>query len=178
MATRRVTNRQSDDPGPCHRCAAALSIAADAPTYLSIGSHARSGLRMRRSPRGAVPVRTSKWRFAVGHGRHQSRSLAERPHPSRSFHERLEPSATAGDHRNANGWGLLRRGACAYGEPRIGSSGQTGSGKRYQRFSAPQELRSCRACSGRTPSMGCASVGHRDSGSPINKRKRMCVGPC
>ena len=55
MATRRVTNRPSDDPGPCRRCAAARSIAADAPTYLSLGSHARSGLRMRRSPRRAVP---------------------------------------------------------------------------------------------------------------------------
>ena len=48
--TRRVKDRQSDDPGPCRRCAAARSIAADAPTYLSLGSHARSGLRMRRSP--------------------------------------------------------------------------------------------------------------------------------
>ena len=55
MATRRVTNRQSDDPGPCRRCAAAHSIGADAPTYISLGSHARSGLRVRRSPRRAVP---------------------------------------------------------------------------------------------------------------------------
>ena len=44
-----------EDPRPCRRCAAALSIAADAPTYISLGSHARSGLRMRRSPRRAVP---------------------------------------------------------------------------------------------------------------------------
>jgi len=96
MATRSVMNRQSDDAGPCRRCAAALSIAADEPTYLSIGSHARSGLRMRRSPRGAVPVRTSKWRFAVGHGRQQPRSLAERQHPSRSSHERPDPIAHCG----------------------------------------------------------------------------------
>ena len=130
-ATRRVKNRQSDDSGPCRRCAAALSIAADAPTYILLGSHAKSGQPMRRSPRRAVPFGRRKWRFAVGHGRHHSRSLAERQHPSRSSHERLEPSATAGDHRFANGWGLLRRGAWAYGEPRIGSSGQTGTCKRY-----------------------------------------------
>ena len=53
--TRSVTNRPSDDPGPCRRCAVARSSAADAPTYLSLGSHAKSGLRMRRSPRRAVP---------------------------------------------------------------------------------------------------------------------------
>jgi hypothetical protein len=52
---RRVTNRPSDDPGPCRCCASALSSAADAPAYISLGSHARSGLRMRRSPRTAVP---------------------------------------------------------------------------------------------------------------------------
>jgi len=54
MATRRVTNRQSEDPGPCRRCAAALSSAADAPTYITLGSHAKSGLHMRRSPGRAV----------------------------------------------------------------------------------------------------------------------------
>jgi len=75
--TRRVTNRQSDDPGPCHSCAAILSIAADAPTYTTLGSHVKSGLRMRRSPRRAVQV-SSKWRFAVGHGRHQPHCLAQR----------------------------------------------------------------------------------------------------
>ena len=70
----------------------------------------------------------------------------------------------AGENRIANGWGLLRRGVCADGEPRIGSSGQTGSGKRYQRLSAPQDLRSCRMCSSRTPNLGCAWVAHRDAG--------------
>ena len=96
MATRRVTNRQSDDSGPCRRCAAALSIAADAPTYILLGSHAKSGQPMRRSPRRAVPCGRRKWRFAVGHGRHQPRSLAERQHPSRSSHERLDPIAHCG----------------------------------------------------------------------------------
>ena len=99
MATRRVTNRQSDDSGPCRRCAAALSIAADAPTYILLGSHAKSGQPMRRSPRRAVPCGRRKWRFAVGHGRHQPRSLAERQHPSRSSHERLEPSGFAAESR-------------------------------------------------------------------------------
>ena len=75
--TRRVTNRQSDDPGPCRCCAATFSRAADAPTYSTLGSHVKSGPRMRRSPRMAVPV-SSKWRFAVGHGRHQPQSLAQR----------------------------------------------------------------------------------------------------
>ena len=77
MATRSVTNRQSDDPGPCRRCAATFSSAADAPTYSTLGSHAKSGPRMRRSPRMAVPV-ASKWRFAVGHGRHQPHGFTQR----------------------------------------------------------------------------------------------------
>jgi hypothetical protein len=46
-------------------------------TYSTLGSHAKSGPRMHRSPRMAVPV-SSKWRFAVGHGRHQPQSLAQR----------------------------------------------------------------------------------------------------
>jgi hypothetical protein len=75
VATRRVTNRQSDDPGLCRRCAAALSSAADAPTHITLGSHAKSGLRMRHSPGRAVTF-GPKWRFAVGRGRHQPRSLA------------------------------------------------------------------------------------------------------
>ena len=53
--TRRVTNRPSEDPGPCRRCAAALSCSADAPTCIPLGTHARSGPRMRRSLQRAVP---------------------------------------------------------------------------------------------------------------------------
>jgi len=53
--TRRVTNRPSEDPGPCRRCAAALSCSADAPTCATLGSHAKSGPRFRRSPQRAVP---------------------------------------------------------------------------------------------------------------------------
>ena len=53
--TRRVTNRPSEDPGPCRRCTAALSCSADAPTCITLGTHARSGPRMRRSPQRAVP---------------------------------------------------------------------------------------------------------------------------
>ena len=53
--TRRVTNRPSEDPGPCRRCAAALSCSADAPTCITLGSHAKSGPRMRHSPQRAVP---------------------------------------------------------------------------------------------------------------------------
>ena len=52
MARRRVTNRQSE---PCRRCAAAHSSAADALTYITLVLHAKSGPRMRRSPRSAVP---------------------------------------------------------------------------------------------------------------------------
>ena len=52
---RRVSSRQSDDPGPCRRCAAVLSSSADASAYISLGSHAKSGPPMRRSPRKAVP---------------------------------------------------------------------------------------------------------------------------
>ena len=44
-------------PGPCRRSAADLSSAADAPTYMSLGSHAKSGPRMRRSPRRATSYR-------------------------------------------------------------------------------------------------------------------------
>ena len=43
--------------GPCRRSAADLSSAADAPTYMSLGSHAKSGPRMRRSPRRATSYR-------------------------------------------------------------------------------------------------------------------------
>ena len=53
--TRRVTNRPSEDPGPCRRCTAALSCSADAPTCITLGSHAKSGPRLRRSPQTAVP---------------------------------------------------------------------------------------------------------------------------
>ena len=53
--TRRVTNRPSEDPGPCRRCTAALSCSADAPTCITLGTHAKSGPRLRRSPQRAVP---------------------------------------------------------------------------------------------------------------------------
>ena len=53
--TRRVTNRPSEDPGPCRRCRAALSCSADAPACITLGSHAKSGPRLRRSPQRAVP---------------------------------------------------------------------------------------------------------------------------
>ena len=53
--TRRVTNRPSEDPGPCRRCTAALSCSADAPPCIMLGSHAKSGPRLRRSPQRAVP---------------------------------------------------------------------------------------------------------------------------
>jgi hypothetical protein len=121
MATRRVKDRQSDDPKPCRRCAAARSIATDAPTHMSLGSHARSGLRMRRSPRRAVPC---------GHRNGASLSATDASNPAAWRRGSTHPdhrmrgwirSLTAGDHRNANGWGLLRRGTRA--NARIGSSG-------------------------------------------------------
>jgi len=172
MATRSVMNRQSDDAGPCRRCAAALSIAVDAFTYISLGSHARSGLRMRCSSRRAVPC---------GHRNGASLSATDASNPAAWRRGSTHPDhrmrgwirlLIAGDHRIANGWGLLRRGACAYGEARIGSSGQTGSGSRYQRLSATQDLRSCRMCSNRTPNLGCAWVAHRDAGSPIRHARK------
>ncbi len=162
--TRRVTNRPSEDPGPCRRCASALS-AADAPTYISLGSHPKSGPPMRRSPRRAVPcghrhgaslsptdaTNPAVWRRGSTHPDHRMRGW-----------NRVLP---AGENRIANGWG-------ADGEPRIGSSGQTGSGQRYQQLSAHQDLRSCRMCSNRTPNLGCAWVAHRDAGSPIRHARK------
>jgi hypothetical protein len=56
---------------------------------------ARAARREARAAKGR-PMRTPKWRFAVGHGRQQPRSLAERQHPSRSSHERLDPIAHCG----------------------------------------------------------------------------------
>jgi hypothetical protein len=119
--TRRVTNRPSRDPGPCRRCAAALSCSADAPTCITLGSHAKSGPRFRRSPQRAVPC---------GHrnGATLSATDASNPaawrrgstHPDHRMRGRIR-SLTAGDHRNANGWGPLRRGTRA--NARIGSSG-------------------------------------------------------
>ena len=70
---RRVTNRQSDDPGPCRRCAAALSCSADAPLYHTLGSHAKSGPRLRRSPQTAVPC---------GHRHGASLSPTDAPEPT------------------------------------------------------------------------------------------------
>ena len=112
MATRSVTNRPSDDPGPCRRCAVARSSAADVPTYLSLGSHARSGLRMRRSPRRAVPC---------GHRNGATLSATDASNPAAWRRGSTHPDhrmrgwirlLNAGHHRNANGWGPLRRGTC------------------------------------------------------------------
>ena len=64
---------------------------------------------------------TSKWRFAVSHGRQQPRSLAERQHPSRSSHERPDPIAHCGRPSKRERVGLLRRGTRS--NARIGSSG-------------------------------------------------------
>jgi hypothetical protein len=155
MPTRRVPNRQPDDPGPCRRCASALSSAADAPTHISLGSHAKSGPTMRRSPRRAVPC---------GHRHGASLSATDATNPAARRRGSNHPDhrmrgwnrvLPAGENRIANGWGLLRRGSRADGEPRIGSSGQTGSGKRYQRLSAPQDLRS----------VGCARIARQTWGA-------------
>ena len=102
-------------------CAAALSIAADAPTYVLLGSHARSGLRTRRSPRRAVPC---------GHRNGASLSATDASNPAAWRRGSTHPdhrmrgwirSLTAGDHRNVNGWGPLRCGTRT--KSRIGSSG-------------------------------------------------------
>ena len=71
--TRRVTNRPSEDPGPCRRCAAALSCSADVPTCIKLGSHAKSGPRLRRSPQTAVPC---------GHQNRASLSPTDAPEPT------------------------------------------------------------------------------------------------
>ena len=118
---RRVTNRQSDDPGPCRRCAAAHSIAADAPTHISLGSHARSGLRMRRSPRRAVPCGPrNRATLSATDASNPAAWRRGSTHPDHRMRGRIR-LLTAGDHRNANGWGPLRRGTRA--NARIGSSG-------------------------------------------------------
>jgi len=65
----------------------------------------------------------------------------------------------AGDHRIANGWGLLRRGACADESHASVHRVKPDLAKRYQRLSAPQDLRSCRMCSSRTPNLGCGMGG-------------------
>ena len=71
--TRRVTNRPSEDPGPCRRCTAALSYSADAPTCITLGTHAKSGPRLRRSPQTAVPC---------GHRHGASLSPTDAPEPT------------------------------------------------------------------------------------------------
>ena len=109
-------------PGPCRRSAADLSSAADAPTYMSLGSHAKSGPRMRRSQRRATSYRrrNGSWALAVAHGRLRSHGLAPRQHLPRSTPERLEVSATAGRNRFAYECGLLTR---ANEEPQVAFSG-------------------------------------------------------
>ena len=111
--------------GPCRRSAADLSSAADAPTYMSLGSHAKSGPRMRRSPRRATSYRrrNGSWALAVAHGRLRSHGLAPRQHLPRSTPERLEVSATAGRNRFAHESGLLRRGTRTNEEPHVTFSG-------------------------------------------------------
>ena len=172
MATRRVTNRQSDDPGLCRRCAAALSSAADAPTYITLGSHAKSGLRMRHSPGRAV---------TCGHRNGASLSATDATNPAA-----WRRGSTHPDHRMRGLNRVLLRARTesrtdVATPTRIGASGQTGLGscKRYLRLSAPssQDRHSCRACSDRTPNLGCASVAHRDAGSPSNNLERYAVRP-
>ena len=129
--TRRVTNRPSEDPGPCRRCTAALSCSADASLYHTLGSHAKSGPRLRRSPQTAVPCgRRNRASLSPTDAPEPTAWRRGSTHPDRRMRgwNRVLP---AGENRIANGWGLLRRGACADGEPRIGSSGQTGSCERY-----------------------------------------------
>jgi hypothetical protein len=87
--TRRVTNRPSEDPGPCRRCTAALSCSADAPTCITLGTHARSGPRMRRSPQTAVPC---------GRRNRASLSPTEAPEPTA-----WRRGSTHPDHR-LRGW--------------------------------------------------------------------------
>ena len=119
------------------------------------------------------PMRTPKWRYAVVHGRQQPRSFAERQHPSRSSHERLDPIAHCGRPSKRERVGPTPTRHVYAPTHALIHRGQTGPCTRAaQRLSAALSIRSCRACSDRTPSMGCASVGHRDSGSPINKRER------
>ena len=172
MATRSVTNRQSDDPGPCRRCAAAHSIGADAPTYISLGSRARSGLRMRRSPRRAVPC---------GHrnGASVSATYASNPaawrrgstHPDHRMRGWIR-LLTAGDHRNANGWGLLRRGTRA--NARVGSSGSNRTLHTRCAAAVGSFVHSLlQGMLGSHATHGLRIGGPSwDSGSPINKRER------
>jgi hypothetical protein len=86
MARRRVMTHQSE---PCRRCAAARSSAADALTYTTLVSHAKSGPRMRRSPRRAVPcsrrngaslsptaaTKPTAWRRGSAHPDHRNRGF-------------------------------------------------------------------------------------------------------
>ena len=125
MARRRVMTHQSE---PCRRCAAARSSAADALTYTTLVSHAKSGPRMRRSPRRAVPcsrrngaslsptdaTKPTAWRRASAHPDHRIRG-----------YDRV--LLRTGDNRIATGCGLRRhaptRGrANELEEPRIGSN--------------------------------------------------------
>ena len=87
--TRRVTNRPSEDHGPCRRGAAACSSAADAPTCITLGSHAKSGPRLRRSPQRAVPC---------GHRNGASLSPTDAPEPTAWRRGSVHP-----DHR-LRGW--------------------------------------------------------------------------
>ena len=87
--TRRVTNRPSDDPGPCRRCTAALSCSADAPTCITLGTHAKSGPRLRRSPQRAVPC---------GRRNRASLSPTDAPDPT-AWHR-----GSARPHHRLRGW--------------------------------------------------------------------------
>ena len=121
---RRVTNRQSDDPGPCRRCAAALSCSADAPTCITLGSHAKSGPRMRRSPQTAVPCgrrnRASLLPSDAPEPTARRRGSAHPDHLIRCY-DRVLLRATIGSGRDV-AYADTRKRANELEQPRIGSS--------------------------------------------------------
>ena len=164
METRRVTNRQSDDPGPCRRCAAVLSSAADAPTYISLGSHARSGLRMRRSPRRAVPC---------GHRNGASLSATDATNPAAWRRGSAHP-----DHR-MSGWNRVASPRRDGRIPAAFRRPSDGNHEEYQivnpmipdlaaaarRFSAAQRTHPHTYRSDRTPGPVCACASRREGPS-------------
>jgi len=121
------------------------------------------------------PMRTSKWRFAVAHGRQQARSLAERQHPSRSSPARLEPSGFAAERRQhpcriptAVQW---QHEASRIVNPMIPDLAAAARRLAASRRTHPHMYRS-----DRTPGPVCACAARREGPSHATSKWRFAVG--
>ena len=110
------------------------------------------------------PMRTSKWRFAVGHGRPQAHSLAQRQRPSRSSPARVEPSGFAAE-RRPHTCRIPTAIRCRHEESRIVNPMIPDLAAAVRRLSAAQRTHPHIYRSDRTPGPVCACAARREGPS-------------